>query len=162
GYAEIEAMEMKGIFDRGQPLIQFGAVLGSSFALALIPEITSRKKEWKEKTLQTIKDTLTISFYIDAGATLGLIFILPEANILLFVDIRGTKSLHCVIFLIHFCSIAVTSNAILQSYGYYKEIAIFIISMSFAKIILNYLFVPKLGIIGSSLATTLNLLILTI
>src|SRR5690625_6433128 len=38
----------------------------------------------------------------------------------------------------------------------------FIVSMFFAKIILNYLFVPKLGIIGSSLATTLSLLILTI
>lgn len=162
GYAEIEAMEMKGIFDRGQPLIQFGAVLGSSFALALIPEITSRKKEWKEKTLQTIKDTLTISFYIAAGATLGLIFILPEANILLFEDKSGTKSLQILMFAILFGSIAVTSNAILQSYGYYKEITIFIISMFFAKIILNYLFVPKLGIIGSSLATTLSLLILTI
>src|SRR5699024_1334962 len=45
---------------------------------------------------------------------------------------------------------------------YYKQITIFIISMFFAKIILNYLFVPKLGIIGSSLATTLSLLILTI
>src|SRR5690625_113458 len=162
GYAEIEAMEMKGIFDRGQPLIQFGAVLGSSFALALIPEITSRKKEWKEKTLQTIKDTLTISFYIAAGATLGLIFILPEANILLFEDKSGTKSLQILMFAILFGSIAVTSNAILQSYGYYKEITMFIVSMFFAKIILNYLFVPKLGIIGSSLATTLSLLILTI
>src|SRR5690625_5694598 len=65
-------------------------------------------------------------------------------------------------FAILFGSIAVTSNAILQSYGYYKEITMFIVSMFFAKIILNYLFVPKLGIIGSSLATTLSLLILTI
>src|SRR5690625_7307376 len=38
----------------------------------------------------------------------------------------------------------------------------FIFSMFFAKIILNYLFVSKLGIIGSSFATTLSLLILTI
>src|SRR5699024_4909896 len=153
---------MKGVFDRGQPLIQFGAVLGCSFALALIPEITRRKEEWKENTIQTIKDTLTIRFYIAVGATLGLIFILREANILLFEDRYRTNSIQILIFSILFGSIAVTSNAILQSYFYYKQITIFIISMFFAKIILNYLFVPKLGIIGSSLATTLSLLILTI
>src|SRR5699024_7951240 len=106
-----------GIFDRGQPLIHFGAVLGSSFALALIPEITSRKKEWKEKTLQTIKDTLTISIYIAEGDKLRLIFILPDTNILLYEDKSGTKSLQILMFAILFGSIAVTSNAILQSYG---------------------------------------------
>src|SRR5699024_2179648 len=85
-----------------------------------------------------------------------------EANILLFEDKNGTKSLQILMFAILFGSIAVTSNAILQSYGYYKQITIFIISMFFAKIILNYLLIPKLGIIGSSLATTLILLILII
>src|SRR5699024_12840597 len=36
GVNEQVAMESKGIFDRGQPLIQFGADFGSSFALALV------------------------------------------------------------------------------------------------------------------------------
>ncbi len=35
-----EAMEEKGVLDRGQPLIQLGTVLGSSFALAMIPSIS--------------------------------------------------------------------------------------------------------------------------
>src|SRR5699024_7959623 len=65
-------------------------------------------------------------------------------------------------FAILFGSIAVTSNAILQSYGYYKEITLVIVIIFFVEIILNYLFVPKVGIIGSSLVTTLSLLILTI
>src|SRR5699024_2946154 len=91
-----------------------------------------------------------------------LIFILPEANILLFEDKNGTKSLQILMFAILFGSIAVTSNAILQSYGYYKQITIFIISMFFAKLILNYLFLFKLGFIVCSMPTTLSLLILTI
>src|SRR5699024_9605509 len=38
-----EDMEAKGIFDRGQPFIQLGTVLGSSFAFALIPRISPER-----------------------------------------------------------------------------------------------------------------------
>lgn len=161
GYTEIQAMEMKGIFDRGQPLIQFGAVLGSSFALALIPEIASQKETAKEQTVQIIKDALTFSFYLAAGATLGLIFILSELNTLLFEDKSGTTSLQILMLAILFGSIAVTTNAILQSYGYYKQITLFIFSMFIIKIGLNFLLVDMLGIMGSSLATIISLLILS-
>src|SRR5699024_12226450 len=106
--------------------------------------------------------TLTISFYIAAGATLGLIFILPEANILLFEDKSGTKSLQILMFAILFGSIAVTSNAILQSYGYYKEITIFIVSMFFAMIIFNYLFVSRFINLVYFFVSTIHLLILSI
>src|SRR5699024_9330634 len=40
GLSEIEAMAAKGVLDRGQPLIQLGTVLGSSFALSVIPTVT--------------------------------------------------------------------------------------------------------------------------
>src|SRR5699024_3747276 len=43
GFTRGEAMQAKGVFDRGQPLIQLGAVLGSSFALALIPNLSKNK-----------------------------------------------------------------------------------------------------------------------
>ncbi len=157
GYNEKEAMEMKGVFDRGQPLIQFGAVLGSSFALALVPEI-ARKKEATE----VIKDTLTFSFYLAAGATLGLIIILPEVNLLLFKNTYGTFSLQILMLAILLGSIAVTSNAILQSYGYFKQVTLLIISMFIIKYLLNYLLVSKLGILGSSFATIISLLFLCV
>lgn len=162
GHTEMRAMEMKGVFDRGQPLIQFGAVLGSSFALALIPEIASKKAQFKKESIQIIKDTLTFSFYLAAGATLGLIFILPEVNVLLFEDKSGTMSLQILMLAILLGSVAVTSNAVLQSYGYYKQITLLIISMFVFKVVLNYILVPKLGIIGSSLATILSLLFLSV
>lgn len=157
GYNEKQAMEMKGVFDRGQPLIQFGAVLGSSFALALVPEI-ARKKEATE----VIKDTLTFSFYLAAGATLGLIFILPEVNLLLFENTSGTLSLQMLMLAILLGSISVTSNAILQSHGYFKQVTLFIVFMFIVKYALNQLLVSKLGIIGSSLATIISLLFLSL
>lgn len=162
GYSSKEAMEMKGVFDRGQPLIQFGAVLGSSFALSLIPEIARKKEVSKNETIQVIKDTLTISFYIAAGATVGLIFILPEVNLLLFENGIGTKSLQILMVSILLGSLAVTSNAVLQSYGYFKQITLFILSMFIMKYILNYYLVPKMGITGSALATIISLLLLSV
>jgi len=161
GHDKSDAMGIKGIFDRGQPLIQFGAVLGSSFALALIPEITQKKAKSKQKTIQIIKDSLTISFYLAAGATLGLILIFPEANLLLFENKSGTGSLQVLMLSILLGSIAITSNAVLQSYGYFKQITLYIIGMFAIKYFLNYLLVAKLGIIGSSLATVISLLFLS-
>lgn len=161
GHVKSDAMEIKGIFDRGQPLIQFGAVLGSSFALALIPEITQKKAKSKNKTVQIIKDSLTISFYLAAGATLGLILIFPEANLLLFENKLGTVSLQVLMFSILLGSIAITSNAVLQSYGYFKQITLYIIGMFAIKYLLNYILVAKLGMIGSSFATVISLLFLS-
>src|SRR5699024_655397 len=54
GVNEQVAMESKGIFDRGQSLIQFGAVIGSSFALALVPSVVHGTKD----NAQTIREGL--------------------------------------------------------------------------------------------------------
>src|SRR5699024_10190928 len=58
-----EAMQQKGIFDRGQPLIQFGIVFGSSFALALIPSVIT--KDVKENTthLVYVREAVLFSMY---------------------------------------------------------------------------------------------------
>src|SRR5690625_5548044 len=45
GLASIEAMELKGVFDRGMPLIQLGTVIGSSFGLALVPSVARGDEE---------------------------------------------------------------------------------------------------------------------
>ena len=40
-------MEMKGVYDRGQPLVQMGILIASTLALAIVPLIAhhSAKKE---------------------------------------------------------------------------------------------------------------------
>src|SRR5699024_8302904 len=81
GYSKIEAMEAKGVFDRGQPLIQLGSVLGSSFALALIPSVSKEKmKENMTHFYDQVHGTLLVSFYLSLGAVVGLIALFPEVN----------------------------------------------------------------------------------
>src|SRR5699024_9158044 len=69
GLSSIEAMEAKGIFDRGQPLIQFGVVFGSSFALALIPNVVRKQAKDVYEQSESIRDALLFSCYLASGST---------------------------------------------------------------------------------------------
>ncbi len=45
GMPTLEAMETKGIYDRGQPLVQLGIVIASSFSLAIVPLVAHKSKK---------------------------------------------------------------------------------------------------------------------
>src|SRR5690625_1138452 len=121
GLTPIEAMQANGIFDRGQPLIQFGLVFGSSFALALVPTVVQGNvKKDRKRLYHSIQEAIMFSIYLAAGATIGLILIFPETNILLFMNTDGTGSLQIVVISIFLTSITVTGCTILQSLGYTK------------------------------------------
>lgn len=152
GFTAYKAKEMKGIFDRGQPLIQFATVIGSSFALALIP--ATSKKNINENN---IVDALLISFYISIGATVGLVILLPEVNMLLFKNSVETISLRILVSSILFCSIVITVNALLQTLGFAFRTAIYIGIILCIKWFLNVLFVPLWGLTGSASATVISL-----
>ncbi|GGB51159.1 putative membrane protein YabM [Lentibacillus populi] len=162
GLSQHEAMAAKGVFDRGQPLIQLGTVIGSSFALALIPSISKQKLEANPIQFHHyIRSTLKFSFYLAVGATIGLIIIFPDANMLLFQNDKGTASLRILVMAIVLCSIAITASSILQGLGYLKRTAAFIFIAFFIKWIANQVLVPLLGITGSAIATVISLLILS-
>lgn len=163
GLSNLESMEAKGIFDRGQPLIQLGTVLGSSFALALIPAISKRRlTENPDDTIVYIQGSLLFSFYLAAGAVIGLILIFPEVNMLLFKDIKGTSSLQILSLSILLSSVSITTSSILQGLGYFKRTAVFILVAFLVKWFANILFVPLWGIVGSAIATVLSLLTLCV
>lgn len=157
-----EAMQQKGIFDRGQPLIQFGIVFGSSFALALIPSVIT--KDVKENTthLVYVREAVLFSMYIAVGATVGLILLMKEVNIVLFTNELGTNSLQVLSLSILMAAMTITMIAILQSIGKTNVTAIYIVATVILKIVLNLLLIPRFGIMGSALATSGSLLFLCI
>lgn len=161
GLPRIDAREAKGVFDRGQPLIQLGTVLGSSFALALIPTISRQKLENDATAFyQYIRTALLFSFYLAVGATVGLVVIFPDANLLLFQDDKGTHDLQILVLSVFLCSMTITASAVLQGLGYVKRTAGFILLAFCVKWIGNQLFVPIWGVTGSAVTTILSLTIL--
>lgn len=163
GLNHLEARKAKGIFDRGQPLIQLGTVLGSSFALALIPAISKEKLKKEPVAFYTyVQSALTVSFYLAIGATLGLIAVFPETNTLLFQNDKGTDSLRVLSLAVLLSSVAITAASILQGLGYIKRTAGFIIVACFVKWSANMILVPLFGITGGAIATVVSLSVLAI
>jgi len=158
GFTSIAAMEAKGVFDRGIPLIQFGAVLGSSFALALVPSL---HEQMEEEDLHSIREALFVSMYVASAATIGLILLYEEINILLFKDSLGTTVLQILSLSILLLSLSITGNAILQGYGAVKWTVASLIIALFIKGILNYTFIPRWETYGSAIATVGSLASLT-
>ncbi|HEY4600547.1 MAG TPA: polysaccharide biosynthesis protein [Cerasibacillus sp.] len=154
-----EARVAKGVFDRGYPLIQLGAVLGSSFALALIPSL-SKQKHRTDEFYQAISKALSFSIYLATGAMIGLLIIFPEVNVLLFKDHQGDTSLQILAISVLLSSLAITSATILQGIGAANMIACFIGLLFLVKWYLNQFLVPFWGTIGSAIATVGSLFIL--
>ncbi|MEI3604572.1 polysaccharide biosynthesis protein [Pseudogracilibacillus sp. SE30717A] len=162
GLSSIHAKETKGIFDRALPLIQFGVVFGSSFALALVPAVASKKQRQQgdHNLYGSIREAIVFSLYIALGATVGLVLLLPETNLLLFTNTDGTGSLQILVVSIVLTSISITGCAILQSLGFIKKPALWMVITFIIKYLLNNLFVPLVGIYGSAIATVGSLFFL--
>ncbi|MGF7015769.1 putative polysaccharide biosynthesis protein [Ornithinibacillus bavariensis] len=163
GLSPTEAMEAKGVFDRGQPLIQIGAVLGSSFGLALVPAISRKGTINKHReTSAQISGALKISFILAAGASIGLIMLFPKVNSLLFQDNQGTLSLSILMVAVVLSALVITASSVLQGLDNEIWVALFILSAFLIKWLFNIFLVPHYGIIGSAIATVLSLLFLIV
>ncbi len=161
GMTRQQAMEWKGVFDRGQPLVQLGTVLGSSLALALVPTVTKKQLEQRPNELaEHVKSTWNFSLLLSAGATAGLIAIFPYANVLLFEDNTGTGSLQILALSILFTSLALTLSSILQGLGDIRLTAGIVLLGVSCKWLMNELLVPLWGIAGSAAATVAGVTII--
>lgn len=153
-----EAKELKGVYDRGQPLIQLGTVVATSMSLALVPLITREKIRGNTGFLQEkIRSALKISILVGAGATMGLWNIIKPTNTLLFENTAGSDVLALLSTLILLGSTIMTITAILQGLGNSVFPALVILSSLALKYGFNELLVDKYGITGAAWASILTL-----
>ncbi len=157
-----EAKVAKGIFDRGQPLIQLGTVVATSLSLTLVPLISSAKvRNDLAYIREQVQLSIRVSVIVGLGATLGLIAIIKPTNYMLFTNMNGSFVLAILATTILFSSIVMTSAAILQGLGKTLAPAYFVLIGVVCKIILNYVFIPHFGTIGAALATIAAYLLTT-
>ncbi|WLV24762.1 polysaccharide biosynthesis protein [Aciduricibacillus chroicocephali] len=161
GLSFAAAVQEKGIFDRGQPLIQIGSVLGSSLALSVMPSISKGKLE-REPDLYGpfMLVAFKLSLAIGIGAAAGLIVIFPEVNTLLFENSSGTGSLRLLMLAVCVSSVAITLAAMLQGLGLYRRTALYITLALLVKVFLNFTLVRMYGIYGGAAATVLALVLM--
>jgi O-antigen/teichoic acid export membrane protein len=160
GVREDMAKNLKGIFDRGQPLIQLGTVAATSMSLSLVPLISSgRLREKPEFLLHKIKSAIKISLVIAMGASAGLCTIIRPTNTMLFENGCGSSVLGVLSFVILFSSVISTITAIMQGLGKLVFPAIAIAAAFPIKYFLNVLLVPWFGTMGAALSTIVTLAI---
>lgn len=158
GFNSESAKEMKGIYDRGQPLIQLGAVVATSMSLSLVPVITREKLIANTESMhEKIRLALQIGIFVGVAATIGLWSIIKPTNIMLFENSNGTEVLSVLSWLILFSSLIITTSAVLQGLGIILFPASVILCGFVVKYIFNLVFIPLFGTMGAAYASCLTL-----
>ncbi|MDP4085451.1 MAG: polysaccharide biosynthesis protein [Bacillota bacterium] len=152
------AKGLKGVFDRGQPLIQLGTVVGTSMSLSLVPLISSeRLKKNSEFLFHKINLTMKISVVFGVGATAGLMTIIEPTNIMLFKNASGSSMLGVLCFVILLNTLISTIVAIMQGMGKIGFPAGVTIMAFPIKYGLNLILVPHFKTMGAALSTVITL-----
>ena len=153
GLSRILAMETKGIYDRGLPLVQMGILIASTLSLSIVPLIahTTHKKSGRNATPYA-QLTFKIAFLFGVAASLGLILILPAVNEMLFEtrDLSPTLMVFCA--QIFWLSLLLTMTSILQGLGKVIMPAIILAIGLCLKLISNFILLPSYGIMGAAIA----------
>ena len=160
GIERLNAMETKGIYDRGQPLVQMGITIASSLALAIVPLVAYQSKKVNGRgPLPFIQLTYRISLLLGVAAALGLVIVMPYVNEMLFETNALTNVLNVFVLQIIPFSIILTFTAMLQGMDRLKVPAIILIGALVLKYVGNQVLITKLGVLGAAIASNLGLFV---
>ena len=161
GMERQQAMEKKGVYDRGQPLVQLGIVVASTLSLAIVPLVAHRMNKGSGRTaVPFMQLTYRVAFTFGIAATVGLIAVLPYVNEMLFQTKEESTTLMVFSFQIVWMSLILTLMAMLQGSGIIKLPTLFLLLGVLCKWLLNSLLVPMYGVLGAAISGNLSLAII--
>lgn len=158
GLTEDFAKNLKGIFDRGQPLVQLGLVISMAFSSTLIPSLSRARQQQQDHQFQQVAESLIhISLGLSAAATTGLMFLMPQVNYLLFGDADGNKALVWYMLSIVIIALINACNSVLQSLDQFHKTTIALLIGLLVKVVINQWLVQHFQIVGASVGTVISL-----
>lgn len=160
GLSDTAAKIAKGIFDRGQPLVQLGLVVALALSSTFLPMLTRQllkkgRHAFNNYALMYLRLTTTLA----AAATVGLLLLLPLINYSLFEDNQGEQALSLFVTTVFFVAVIQAFENILQSQNKFKPALVAALLGMLVKIALTDVLVSRLGTLGASLSTVLGLLL---
>lgn len=161
GMERQQAMEKKGVYDRGQPLVQLGIVIASTLSLAIVPLVAHRISKGSGRTaVPFMQLTYRVAFTFGIAAAMGLIVVLPYVNEMLFQTKEESMTLMVFSFQIVWMSLILTLMAMLQGSGTVKVPTLFLLLGVLCKWLLNSLLVPTYGVLGAAISGNISLAII--
>jgi O-antigen/teichoic acid export membrane protein len=159
GVAIDDAKAMKGIYDRGQSLVQFSMVLVSAMAMAIVPMIAYKSQKGQRREIPYVQLTYRVTFMMSIAAAVGLALVMPYANQMLFeTDALSDMLSVYVLQIIPLCFV-LTFTAVLQGYGIILWPSLFILAAVVVKMLLNPLFIANWELYGAAYANNVALLV---
>lgn len=161
GFQPELAKSIKGVYDRGQPLVQLGLVVATSFSSSLLPSLTEslqvgRKQQFIHQANAVIRMSLTIA----TAAAVGLIALMPEVNQLLFGNQQGNGMLSVYVLSIVFATLIMIDNSILQSLNKFTVTIAGLGLGLVVKLLFNQRAVISFGAAGASWVTVFALFVM--
>ncbi len=158
GLSEELAKNMKGIFDRGQPLVQLGLVVSLAFSSTLIPSLSQARQRRQQYQFQQVAEALIhISLGLSAAATTGLMVLMPQINYFLFGDADGNQALVWYMLSIAIIALINACNSVLQSLDQFHKTTAALIVGLIVKVAINQWLVQHYQIVGASVGTVISL-----
>lgn len=152
------AKALKGVFDRGQPLIQLGMVVATSVSATLLPSLTTSYLEKREVEFRRIyRSLMHLCTTLACLATTGLMVLMPQIDTLLFQNSRGSVALAINMLSIILISLITTYSSVLQSINQFRSTVMALLAGILVKVLVNFYLVANLGIMGASLGTVISL-----
>ncbi|RSL29033.1 polysaccharide biosynthesis protein [Salibacterium salarium] len=148
------AKSVKGVFDRGQPLLQFGTVIATSFAMAIVPLL---RREELAGQIETSRYYATLAFrvslLIGTAAAIGLMVIAEPVNVMLFKNADGTGVLQILAITLAVSGVVMTTSAVMQGHNQFVVPALFLLIGLLIKTIGNIFLLPLFEVQGAAVAT---------
>lgn len=160
GLTDHAAKVDKGVYDRGQPLVQLGLVVALALSSSFLPALTKyfvSKQHHQFVTASRVFLRLTTT--VAAAASVGLLLLLPYINFALFKDYNGNGVLGIYIFAIVLMAVIQAYQSILQSRNKFKTAFLSAGLGLLGKLVLTSVMTQRFGTAGASLSTILSLCI---
>lgn len=158
GLAEQSAKVAKGIYDRGQPLVQLGLVVATALSATFLPALTKLIiQNNQKKFVMSAKIYLRFTSAIAGAASCGLAVLVPYLNFALFKDSLGNTTLMAFVLAVGLMAEVQAYQSIAQSQGVYLQALKAAAKGFVVKLLATGILVFYLGTLGASLATLLGL-----
>ncbi|WP_188207358.1 polysaccharide biosynthesis protein [Alkalibacillus aidingensis] len=158
-----DARVLKGIYDRGNPLIQLGLVFGAALAFAIVPTIQKHSNDNQHHISEAAEIfAVKLTYIFSLAASLGLIAIMPLLNPLFYQSSDGTKVLQWMMLLVFLLSMIMTLSVLLQAYGERLNQLIWLAIMVVGKGLLNMMLINHFGLVGASFGSLIAATLLCI
>lgn len=165
GLAMDLAKNVKGIYDRGQPIVQLGMVVATSLATSFLPTLALVKKGSHQQASEfnlVSRQYLRVTAFFAVIITGGLISIMPQLNHFLFASRDGSSVLMVYVVMVIFASLVLGQNNILQAQGQWYKAGLAFVAGMLVKSLITPTFVRLWDTAGAAWSTNLGLVTMVI